>query len=184
MERVRAQGFFMMRPPLYADGLNDLINYVNTIRPTSEMKILEIGSYIGESTMQFAKSFKEVVSIDPFIDDYDMDDPACHCWPFTMVYERFLHNTMPYSNIKSIRLKSDEAVGILSNYEWDMLYIDGLHTYDGVMADIKNYKPLIKKGGFIAGHDYIDNAFGVKKAVDENFTINQTFKDTSWIVRI
>lgn len=184
MERVRAQGFFMMRPQLYAEGLEDLINYVNEITPTSEMKILEIGSYIGESTMQFAKRFNMVVSIDPFIDDYDMDDPACHCWPFNMVYERFLHNTMSYPNIKSLRLKSDEAFTILRNYQWDMLYIDGLHTYEGVKADIENYRPLIKPGGFIAGHDYIENAFGVKKAVDEHFKIDKTFKDTSWIVRI
>lgn len=184
MERVRAQGFFMMRPPLYADGLNDLINYVDSITPTSQMKILEIGSYIGESTMQFANKFNMVVSIDPFIDDYDMNDPACHCWPFNMVYERFLHNTMSYPNIKSIRLTSDEAVGILKNYQWDMLYIDGLHTYEGVVADIQNYRSLIRPGGFIAGHDYIENAFGVKKAVDEHFKIDKTFKDTSWIVRV
>lgn len=184
MERVRAQGFFMMRPPLYRDGLEDLINWVNDITPTSDMAIIEIGSYIGESTMQFARRFKQVVSVDPFVDDYDLNDPACHCWPFNMVYEKFLHNTMPYPNIKSIRLTSDEAVGILKQYQFDMLYIDGLHTYDGVIADISNYKSLIKPGGFIAGHDYIENAFGVKKAVDENFKIETTFKDTSWIVRV
>lgn len=184
MERVRSDGFFVMRPPIYRDGLEDLINYVDSFIPTSQMKILEIGSYVGESTMQFAKRFNTVVSIDPFLDDYDKDDPACYCWPFNMVYWRFIHNTLDYPNIKSLRLKSDEAVGILKHFQWDMVYIDGLHTYEGVMADISNYKPLIKPGGFIAGHDYIDSAFGVKKAVDECFKVDYTFKDTSWIVRV
>ncbi len=176
-------GFFVMRLPLYANGLKEMIGWMNQFEPTSKMKMIEIGSYIGESTMIFADYFKEVVSVDPFLDGYDMDDPACHCWPFSMVYNQFLINTLPHSNIKSIRLKSDEAVEVVRHQQWDFVYIDGLHTYDGVMKDIENYKHLVKPGGFIGGHDYIDD-FGVKKAVDENFTISKSFSDTSWIVKL
>ena len=33
--------------------------------------IVEIGSYVGDSTMIFAKRFFNVISIDPFVNGYD-----------------------------------------------------------------------------------------------------------------
>lgn len=179
---MRTDGFFIMRPQLYQEGLEDMISYINNIRPTSEMRMIEIGSYIGESTMQFAKHFKEVVSVDPFINDYDPNDAAMTCARFERVYNMFLYNTLPYTNIKSVRNKASDAVELLSEYQWDFVYIDGIHTYDAVKEDIQNYKGLIKPGGFLAGHDYSWD--GVKRAVDENCIVDATFKDTSWIVKI
>jgi hypothetical protein len=40
--------------------------------------------------------------------------------------------------------------------KWDVLYVDGDHSFDGCLNDLKNYAPLIKKGGYLlvddAGH--------------------------------
>ena len=36
----------------------------------------------------------------------------------------------------------------------DMVFIDGDHSYEGAKRDILDYKPLIRKGGFISGHDF------------------------------
>ena len=38
-----------------------MIYWINSIRPTDELRIIEIGSYTGESTLMFAKHFKEVM---------------------------------------------------------------------------------------------------------------------------
>ena len=65
---------------------------------------------------------------------------------------------------------------------WDFIYIDALHTYEGVKNDIQNYKGLLIPGGFLAGHDY--GWDGVKQAVDENVIVHETFKDTSWISKL
>jgi len=46
---------------------------------------------------------KEVISIDPFVNDYDPNDLACSYAPFDMVYKEFLKNTLSIPNIKSIR---------------------------------------------------------------------------------
>jgi len=35
----------------------------------------------------------------------------------------------------------------------DFIFIDGDHTYDGMLADLTNYYPKLKKGGIISGHD-------------------------------
>jgi hypothetical protein len=68
---------------------------------------------------------------------------------------------------------------------FDFVYIDGMHTYDQVKKDIKNYLPFLREGGFIGGHDYADNKEQVVKAVNE--VIGQpdaVFQDTSWIKQI
>jgi predicted O-methyltransferase YrrM len=157
-----------------------MINWINTIRPTSEMRIIEIGSYVGESTMIFADRFKEVISVDPYINDYDLADDACHHAPFDKVYEQFIRNTLSIPNIKSIKETSENAFSILKDQQWDMVYIDGLHTFEGVSYDIEHYKTLIKPGGFICGHDYgwgnVRHAIG--QLLDDK--VDATFKDGSW----
>lgn len=181
---MKKDEFYIMREQWAAEGLVDMINWINTIRPTSEMRIIEIGSYVGESTMIFADRFKEVISVDPYIDDYDLNDDACHHASFDKVYDKFIRNTLSIPNIKSIRETSENALSILKDQQFDMVYIDGIHTYEGVSYDISNYKTLIKPGGFISGHDY--GWTSVRKAIIEllDDKIDATFKDHSWIKQL
>ena len=176
--------FYTMRTPEQREGLQNMIDWIDTIRPTSEMRIIEIGSYVGESTMIFSEHFKEVVSVDPYINDYDLDDAACHHAPFDKVYEQFIRNTLSIPNIKSIKETSENAFSILKDQQWDMVYIDGLHTFEGVSYDIEHYKSIIKPGGFVCGHDYgwgnVRHAIGL--LLDDK--VDATFKDASWAKQI
>ena len=176
--------FYIMRAPFYAEGLIDMINWIDNIRPTKEMRIIEIGSYIGESTMIFADRFKEVVSVDPYINDYDLEDAACSFAPFDKVYEQFVRNTLSIPNVKSIRETSQNAFSILKDQQWDMVYIDGLHTFEGVSYDIAHYKTIIKPGGFVCGHDYgwgnVRHSIG--QLLDDK--VDSTFMDGSWAKRL
>ena len=176
--------FYEMRTAEQREGLQDMIDWINKIKPTSEMRIIEIGSYIGESTLMFAKHFKEVISIDPYINDYDLTDLACQHAPFDKVYAEFVKNTLPIQNIKSIRETSQNAFSILKEQQWDIVYIDGLHTLEGVWYDIEHYKTIIKPGGFICGHDYgwgnVRHAIG--QLLDDK--VDKVFKDYSWAMQI
>lgn len=174
--------FYIMRSGLVQQGLYDMIEYIDSIRSVSEMSLLEIGSYTGESTTIFASAFKNVVSVDPFIDDYDMNDIACQHAPFEKVYQEFKERTKDFKNIKHIRKTSDEAFKTLKT-KFDVIYIDGLHTYEQVVKDITNYKKLLKPSGFMSGHDYsVENWSGVVKAVLQTIgEPEKTFQDTSWI---
>lgn len=60
---------------------------------------------------------------------------------------------------------STDAVKNYRNGFFDFIYIDCCHLYECVKFDIENYFPKLKKGGYLAGHDYGD--FGVTRAVDE-----------------
>ena len=50
----------------------------------------------------------------------------------------------------------------------DFVYIDANHGFDYVMSDILGWVKKVKKGGIIAGHDYVRSVKGkeVKDAVD------------------
>lgn len=53
---------------------------------------------------------------------------------------------------------------------FDWVYIDGNHLYECVKADLNNFYPKVKYGGFITGDDYDRKGWwddGVTKAVDE-----------------
>jgi predicted O-methyltransferase YrrM len=52
--------------------------------------------------------------------------------------------------------------------EFDLLLIDGDHSYDGSLSDVANYTPLVRPGGFIMMHDIAyEPAFGVKQVFSE-----------------
>jgi len=168
-----------MRDATSTEGLLDLIKELGD---NSDKTMIEIGSFVGESTVLFAQSFKKVIAIDPFLADYDPADSTSNNFDFDNVYQTYLDRTSPYSNIQTLKMTSDEAAEILNEDMFDFIYIDGLHTYEGVKSDITNYLPLINKGGVIGGHDYVQGWLGVINAVDEIIgKPDKTFKDGSWI---
>ena len=56
-------------------------------------------------------------------------------------------------NIQWVKKLSDDAVKDIHE-SLDFVYVDGNHDYEFVKNDIKNYYPLLKKGGVIGGHDF------------------------------
>lgn len=79
-------------------------------------------------------------------------------------------------NFQIIRDFSINAANRLNDKVLDFVYIDARHDYESVKEDIRAWHPIVKKGGIVSGHDYIDGVdndrpdkpkYGVKKAVDE-----------------
>jgi len=176
---------YCMRNEQYINGLKDLIQYVNTFSNTNEMTMIEIGSYAGESTEIFANNFKNVISIDPYLNDYDSNDVACDYMDLSEVYKKFKKTISKYNNINHIKKTSDNAFNDIKDIKVDLIYIDGLHTYNQVKKDIINYKSLLNDFGYISGHDYHSVWQGVINAIHE--TIGEPdiiFQDTSWIKKI
>ena len=48
-----------------------------------------------------------------------------------------------------------------------MVYIDADHSYEGVSRDLNLWYGHVVHGGIIAGHDYLNNDYGVYKAVHD-----------------
>jgi len=174
--------FPLMRTPGAIEGLRKLCRHVNSITPTKDMKLIEIGSYEGHSTKVFLNWFKKVYAIDPWksgIGDItnvvDMD----------VIYERFLQRVDGIGSLKIYRGLSQDMNHRFGNGKYDIVYVDGSHKYEDTLSDIQLYLPKIKKGGWIAGHDYRKKFPGVMKAVEETIgKPDKTFPDASWLKRI
>ncbi len=60
----------------------------------------------------------------------------------------------------------------LAHRQLDFVYVDAQHHYEAVKQDIEMWAPKIRRGGILAGHDYLDgmvagSLYGVRKAVGE-----------------
>lgn len=70
------------------------------------------------------------------------------------------------------KLSTDAAYDFPDNY-FDWIYIDTDHTYETTRDELRLYAPKMKKGGIIAGHDYVHGnwistfRYGVVEAVHE-----------------
>lgn len=94
--------------------------------------VLEIGAYSNGCTYAFANICKKVVSID-------------------LVHR----STERFNNVTYITGNSHEVRNDISG-KFDVIFIDGDHTYDGVKKDFELYSDLINKGGIICFHDIWD----------------------------
>jgi cephalosporin hydroxylase len=83
----------------------------------------------------------------------------------------FLFATERFKNIKAVVGSSSEAVGLFpEGQRFDLVFLDAMHTYEDVKADIERWRPKVRAGGVMAFHDYGHGDFpGVKQAVDEVF---------------
>jgi hypothetical protein len=83
-----------------------------------------------------------------------------------------------------LRKRSPEVASEFDDGFFDFVFIDGDHSYSGVVKDIEAWWPKVKKGGFLSGHDYDHPKyqFGVKKAVDERFQA-EIGGNYTWFVR-
>jgi|LauGreDrversion4_2_1035121.scaffolds.fasta_scaffold11331_3 predicted O-methyltransferase YrrM len=157
-----------MRPQQYlCNGLVQICNHVNS--KIEVKKALEVGSYLGESTVIFAQNFPKIeklIAVDPYslIHNSDLlfDEKLV-----IQIYEQFLLNIKPYKQIEHLKLSSEEASKTQPDNFFDFIYIDGCHQKQSVINDINYWLPKIRKNGFISFHDY-DNA-GVRSAINEYF---------------
>lgn len=62
------------------------------------------------------------------------------------------------------------------NINFDLLFIDGDHTYKGIKKDFLNYNKFVKKNGYIILDDYEPNYPGILKFTDEYIKNNNEFK--------
>jgi len=154
----------------------------------------EIGSYEGESAEIFAQEFPfaTIVCIDPWKSGYDdLDDTSHH--NFNEVFENFKKRTQYLDNLQYF-------IGVYEKFientykNVKMVYIDGLHSYEGVKSDIELSLKVLPKGGIISGHDYYeDDEFlkihphvsGVKKAIIEKLgKPHKIYLDGSWMIQL
>jgi predicted O-methyltransferase YrrM len=158
------------------DGLIYLSKEASILYPS--LHIIEIGALFGFSTQAILEGAKnnKVIVVDNF---------AWNPIGLTSVrHELMLKSNLNYfirQNRVSIHngLSSDPELYELVNNNVSMVFIDGDHSYNGVLSDINFAKAINSK--IICGDDY--SFAGVKKAVDETFGNEVKFIGDMWFVK-
>lgn len=144
----------------------------------NDMLLVEVGSWHGKSAafmaVEIANSGKtgiEFVCIDPWREG----GPDLVGTEFESkgdeLYDSFLRNLAPVANVvKPLRQTSLEAVALFDDESIDFLMLDGDHNYPNVRDEIQAYLPKMKKGGIIAGDDFMWP--GVEQSVNETIGVN------------
>lgn len=161
-------------PYIDVDAMRFLARYV--LRRDEPARICEIGAFCGVSTMVFTQEIHRargnmggiVNSIDPWADGCETDPEETRNGE--SVFEAWRRNVKRYSHAAISnyfdRSKSEDAACLFPDGIFDLVFIDGDHSYEAVKSDIRNYLPKVRDGGILAGHDF-GQFEGVTQAVLE-----------------
>lgn len=124
----------------------------------AQVKGLEIGICRGENAVRFLEECPNIIwldAVDPYL---AYDDPNGGMTQEMM--DRFLsltqENFKPHTaRIALHRMPSVSFAQDIPNGTYDYIFIDGDHSYDAVLADIRAWFPKMKKGGIFSGHDIL-----------------------------
>lgn len=169
--------FGRMTPPEHLKALAELVEHLRG-RLGRAPRVVEIGSWVGESAVTMAKAGAEVLCVDHFLGTArEFTGKAVYEHPAGEMYRRFLENTkdLPIRHLKGAstdvaeQIKSEgNPYSDISNF--DLIVIDADHSYESTKNDILAWLPLVADDGVMIGHDYLTQQFpGVTRAVKEVF---------------
>ena len=134
--------------------------------------IAEIGVRKGYNFWKMIKHGpKLAVAVDSWTEDgvRSRNDVASSQESLDGQYQRVVERYGQLPFVKIYREYSFEAVKRFPDNYFDLVYIDGDHSYEGCLRDIKDWYPKVKSGKFLVGDDYrvLTNRQGVKFGVIE-----------------
>ena len=177
--------------------------FVTLCEDDKEYNILEIGCFLGRSSMYLAEKIKETNKNIKLhcVDYFHIRDN----WPKNKqqkkeLLDKYGEDLLPqFKNhilkldVENIvipyKMSSDEALeGFYNdNINFDFIFIDGGHDYVVVNNDIIKSLKVLKDNGIIAGDDYFTSRPNeqVQKAVHESFDDDKInfINNESWIVK-
>mgnify|MGYP001567469879 CR=1 FL=1 len=127
-------------------------------------RIVELGSWYGRSTRAMADNTEGVI----FAVDHWQGSPEMHlsAEQKNKVFGEFSENLKDHIEsgcVRPITLGHEECAMFRPGQDFDMVFIDGDHSCEAVLRDIRIWKERIEPGGLLCGHDA--NWPGVERAV-------------------
>jgi len=159
------------------DNRKDMLSfYINKL---DNPVISEIGVFRGEF-LDYIYSHPNISSIDA-IDLFEGTTCSGNADGNYVVYydmNKSYNELLEKYNNTNVKLHKSDSSTFLNNVPdnyYDIIYIDGDHSYEGAKKDLHSAYKKIKPNGYIMGHDYEMNMnkaktyynFGVKYAVDD-----------------
>lgn len=147
--------------------------------------LVEVGGWTGAGTAVFVRHFAKVYVVDPWDPTQGEIAGEGQVAQAEALFDR-RHGADP--RVVKYRLTSAAAARDLPGTDvFDAVYLDGLHAYGHVLADIESWLPRVRRRGVLCGHDYHPEKFpDVCRAVRHFFPADRVklFPDTSWAVEL
>lgn len=135
---------------------------------------VEIGVWKGESTAKFLANAEHIHLVDPwsvgdqadadFLAKYSKIVGSTNPRDFQKYYDDVYRSVADRFNRVTIHRCESSRFFSYFNEKVDWVYIDGLHTYEGCLADLRGALEILKPTGVIYGDDF-GNKPGVTQAV-------------------
>lgn len=148
-------------------------------------KFLEVGSWCGDSTVILGKVAKKCGAILYCVDWWrgNTDTYLMEIAKREDVYAYFWEKVQREGLadvVVPIRGRSEAVSAVLAANVFDLIFIDADHTYEGILRDIKQYAPLVRRnGGVFCGHDcegfisdFDKNFLKAGKTVDDHESVH------------
>ena len=148
-------------------------------------RIIEVGVWKGRSTLTMAEAMPKgacLWAVDTWAGTPD-DESQHELYAEDVgrggdsVFGEFMWNLSRYiesGRVIPVRMDSVSAAEYLMREHgpvFDFVFIDADHSYRGASADIAAYRPLVRAGGVLAGHDF--HWPGVERAVRESLPMDR-----------
>ena len=181
-EYIYTNNWFELQKPVHERFLNK-INYTD-----DPIKILEIGSHEGRSTVYFSKYLvnkdSSLTCIDPYLEE-DTTTPVN-----SRTYEIFKHNIKLTGKESQIFLEQNYSFDALvklyiENKKFDYILIDGSHLTKDVIKDAILSFEILKPEGIIFFDDYLGgdtNSLGFPKIGIDSFV--NSYRDKIEILHV
>ena len=142
-------------------------------------RICEVGVFLGQFAQMLLTTLPdELVLIDPWDGECisgDQDGLNVVKADLNAVYPKIVEHFSRWPQVKVERGLSGNVLQKFPDNYFDLIYIDGLHSYEGCTTDLELAYKKVKPGGWITGHDMGCNlskcktawCFGVEQAVKE-----------------
>lgn len=146
----------------------------------NNIRAAEVGSFKGYGAISLAVTAREQKkSIEIIaVDRYDG-------WKGSHidVIQSNIHELKLEHDILPLKSDSADAAKLFADHSFDYVFIDADHSYMSARADILAWRPKVKSGGILAGHDYATTQQGVVKAVDQIFPKVEVLENC-WYIRL
>lgn len=140
--------------------------------------VLEIGSYKGRSTWFIAIGAKLVFCIDPMKMLYKPDENRIDMTDEYTTLKDFTNNILTrFRNVELLLgITAQQIHNVVDEY-FDVVFIDGWHSYEACEQDILLTWGKLKEGGVMVIHDF-GNFEGVSKCIFDYFLAPQKLEDS------
>src|SRR5208283_1678579 len=122
-------------------------------------KFLEVGSWLGDSTVILAQVAKKhgghLFCVDWWKGNVgtDLVDIASNMDMFPLFWSTICKEGLE-DTVVPIRSRSDLAAKIIKENSFNLVFLDADHRYEGILNDIKQYIPTVNRDhGILCGHD-------------------------------